>query len=179
MTVRWRSRGIVISVVLVLVAAVGAAAWASSRNEKQTSAVATTTTSSVLPTPKSTDKLSAPHDSVAQDGQFLADVTEADPSLVTYEKSEGNVALRSLLTDGSAFCAFLHRDGDIDGAMVSVAEGAQQDETQTHLPLSVTTFNAVDAVALLTLCPSLEAVVPASDMVKIRALGATLSGTQP
>jgi hypothetical protein len=109
----------------------------------------------------------------------LTDVTKADPKLVTYEKSEGNIALQSLLTDGSAFCAFLQRDDDIDGAMVSVAEGAQQDESQTHLPLSVTTFNAVDAVALLTLCPSLEKDVPASDIVRIRALGATLSGTSP
>ena len=123
--------------------------------------------------------MSAPRDSVAQDGQYLTEVTEADPALVTYEKSDGNVALRSLLTDGSAFCAFLQRDGDIDGAMVSVAEGAQQDESKTHLPLSVTTFNAVDAVALLTLCPSLEKAVPASDMVKIRALGASLSGMSP
>jgi hypothetical protein len=123
--------------------------------------------------------LSAPHDTVVQDGQFLSEVTEADPALVTYEKREGNVALRALLTDGSAFCAFLQRDKDIDGAMVSVAEGAQQDESQTHLPLSVTTFNAVDAVALLALCPSLEKVVPASDLVKIRALGASLSATSP
>jgi hypothetical protein len=168
---------VVVAVCLVLVAA-GAAAWASNRNDDGAAGVATTTSNHAHASSTST-RLSAPDDSVAQDGQFLADVTEADPTLVTYEKSEGNVALRSLLTDGSAFCAFLQRDGDIDGAMVSVAEGAQQDESQTHLPLSVTTFNALDAVALLTLCPSLEKDVSASDMAKIRALGSTLSGTSP
>jgi hypothetical protein len=178
MSVRWRSRGVVIATCLGLVVVAGTAAWASNRHDGG-AAAATTTTNPVHASSSTSKGLTAPRDSVAQDGQFLAEVTEADPTLVTYEKSGGNVALRSLLTDGSAFCAFLQRDGNIDGAMVSVAEGAQQDESETHLPLSVTTFNAVDAVALLTLCPSLETDVPASDMVKIRALGATLSATSP
>jgi hypothetical protein len=42
--------------------------------------------------------------------------------------------------------------------------------------MTVTTFNAVDAVALLTLCSSLESVVPARDLVTIRKLGAELVG---
>jgi predicted solute-binding protein len=113
--------------------------------------------------------------SVVADGKFLAEVTEVDPSLVAYEKKSGNVALRSLLTDGSAFCSFLKRDGDIDDAMVSVVLGAQHVETQTRLPMSVTTFNAVDAVALLSLCPSLQKSVPPSDLAKIRSLGASLT----
>jgi predicted solute-binding protein len=69
----------------------------------------------------------------------------------------------------------LNRDKDIDTAMVSVAVGARQVEPQTHLPLSVTTFNAVDSVALVTLCPSLESVVPQSDLKKIRKLSAELA----
>lgn len=140
---------------------------------------ATTTSSSPRTSSTSSKTLTAPSDTVAQDGRFLTEVTEADPALVAYEKSEGNVALRALLTDGSAFCAFLQRDGTIDSAMVSVAEGAQQDESQTHLPQTVTTFNAVDAVALLTLCPSLESKVPRSDLAKIRSLGSSLSATAP
>jgi len=112
--------------------------------------------------------------SVVADGKFLAEVTEADPSLANYEKKSGNVALRSLLTDGSAFCSFLKSDGDIDDAMVSVVAGAQQVEAETKLPMSVTTFNAVDAVALLTLCPSLQNSVSKSDLAKIRALGDSL-----
>lgn len=114
--------------------------------------------------------------SVASDAQFLTDVTEVDPALVQYEKKSGNVALRSLLTNGSAFCAFLRRSRDIDTAMVSVVVGARHVEALTHLPMTVTTFNAVDSVALLTLCPSLETTVPTSDRVRIRALGATLDG---
>jgi hypothetical protein len=113
--------------------------------------------------------------SLIADGKFLAEVTEADPSLATYEKKLGNVALRSLLTDGTAFCSFLRSDGDIDDAMVSVVTGAQQVEATTKLPMSVTTFNAVDTVALLTLCPSLESSVPTSDLAKIRKLGASLA----
>jgi hypothetical protein len=120
--------------------------------------------------------LTAPRSSAAQDAQFLSEVAEADPTLVTYEKKSGNVALRSLLTDGSAFCAFLNRDRDMDSAMVSVVVGARQVEAESHLPMTVTTFNAVDAVALLTLCPSLQSVVPKRDVTKIRELGAELAG---
>jgi hypothetical protein len=64
----------------------------------------------------------------------------------------------------------------MDTAMVSVVVGARQVETESHLPLTVTTFNAVDAVALLALCPSLQSVVPEQDMFKIRRLGAALAG---
>ncbi len=176
MIVRWRTRGVVISISVLLLAALGTGAWTWSQSNGAAGSSATTTSN---PPPSTSAKLSVPRDSVAQDGQFLSEVTEADPSLATYEKKEGDVALRSLLTDGSAFCAFLRRDGNIDGAMVSVAEGAQQDESTTHLPESITTFNAVDAVALLTLCPSLEKIVPRTDLAKIRALGASLSATAP
>jgi hypothetical protein len=179
MTMRWRPRGVIVLTCAVLLIVVGVVVWVGTRRDPPAaSATSTTSTTSTAPL-AATKKLSVPHDSVAQDGQFLSEVTEADPALVTYEKNDGNIALRSLLTDGSAFCAFLNRDGNIDGAMVSVAEGAQQDESQTHLPQSVTTFNAIDAVALLTLCPSLEKVVPTSDLTKIRALGASLSATSP
>jgi hypothetical protein len=68
----------------------------------------------------------------------------------------------------------LYRDRDIDSAMVSVVVGAQHVESRTRLPLSVATFNTVDAVALLTLCPSLQSVVPSNDLTKIRRLGAAL-----
>jgi hypothetical protein len=125
--------------------------------------------------PTSSNVLTAPRATVTQDAQFLTEVTEVDPALTTYEKRSGNVALRSLLTDGSAFCAFLQRDRDIDSAMVSVAVGARQVESQTRLPLSVTTFNAVDSVALLSLCPSLQPLVPSSDLARIRKLGAALA----
>ena len=131
-------------------------------------------TSTTVTSPSS-KPLTAPKVTVAEDAQFLTDVTEVDPALTAYEKRAGNVALRSLLTDGSAFCAFLNRDRDIDTAMVSVAVGARQVESRTHLPLTVTTFNAVDAVALLTLCPSLQPIVPPKDLANIRRLGAALA----
>ena len=81
-----------------------------------------------------------------------------DPALATYEQKEGNVALRALLTDGSAFCAFLQRGKGIDNALASVAVGARGDEAKTHLPLSVTTFNTIEAVALV------DAVLPRSEI---------------
>ncbi len=175
MSTRWSSPRALVLLCLLLAAGVSAGAWASSRNDGVAEKpVPTTSTPARSVSRSSSGTLSAPKASAAQDGQFLSDVTEADPALVSYEKKSGDVALRSLLTDGSAFCAFLSRDRDIDAAMVSVAEGARQVEPQTHLPLSVTTFNAVDAVALLTLCPSLQEVVPVSDMVRIGKLGATL-----
>jgi hypothetical protein len=119
--------------------------------------------------------LTAPKTSVAQDGSYLDEVTVADPALASYEQKQGNVALRALLTDGSAFCALLKRGGGIDAALVGEAQGARSTETQTSLPLSVTTFNTIEAVALLVLCPSEQALVPAADRTKIRQLGASLA----
>jgi hypothetical protein len=150
---------------------VGALIW-SAKVGPTTIASTTTATPTNSAAPSSTSPTKA---SVARDALFLSDVTEVDPALMTYEKETGNVALRSLLTDGSAFCAFLNRDKDIDTAMVSVVVGARHVESQTHLPLTVTTFNAVDSVALLTLCPSLQSAVPPSDLTKIRQLGAELA----
>jgi hypothetical protein len=145
--------------------------------------------SAAAPSPKSSahsgqaasKPLSAPKTSFSQDEKFFTDVTEADPALVTYEQQQKNVALRALLTDGSAFCALVQRAGGrgagragIDQALVAEADGARSTESTTHLPLSVTTFNTIEAVALLTLCASEQKLLPASDRSKIRALGNAL-----
>jgi len=171
MTARRPSRLVVTLVCVVLVLIVGAVVWVSSQNNDSNSSAVTTSSSP----PNASKPLSSPTATVAQDANFLADVTQVDPSLSTYEHQSGNVALRSLLTDGSAFCAFLQRDGNMDDAMVSVAVGARSVETRTHLPLSVTTFNSIDSVALLTLCPALHTLVPAPVMSRIRKLGESLA----
>ena len=57
----------------------------------------------------STPPLRAPKTSDAQDTKFFTDVAEADPALASYQQKQGNIALRALLTDGSAFCALLTR----------------------------------------------------------------------
>jgi hypothetical protein len=119
--------------------------------------------------------LSAPKTSFAQDTKYLTDVTVADPGLASYEQKQGNVALRALLTDGSAFCALLARGGGIDQSLIAEATGARNTESKTHLPLSVATFNTVESVALLALCPSEQKWVPTSVRSKIRALGKALS----
>jgi hypothetical protein len=123
-----------------------------------------------------TSPLKAPATSATDDAAYLSEVTEADPPLATYEQKHGNVALRALLTDGSGFCALLGRGGGVDKALVDLAVGARSDEAHTHLPLKVTTFNAIEAVALLTLCPSEQRFLPAADQTKIRQLGAALAG---
>lgn len=97
-------------------------------------------------------------------------LAEVDPSLGTYVNAEGNTALRALITDGAAFCGFLQRGGGIDNAMESVVIGARGVEARTHLPLTVATFNAIDAVALVGLCPSEERLIPSSDRAKISKL---------
>jgi len=121
------------------------------------------------------EPLTAPKTTFAQDTKFFTDVTEADPALVTYEQKHKNVALQALLTDGSAFCALLKRGGGIDQALIAEAQGARSMESQTSLPLSVTTFNTIESVALLTLCPSEQKLVPASVRAKIRNLGDALA----
>jgi hypothetical protein len=172
-------RLIIASLFVLLVGAVGAAACGRTDNPGSATTTTITTTSSSEPAsssgPAPSTPLSAPKVSAAQDAAFLTDVTEADPALATYVQTHGNVALRALLTDGSAFCAFLQRDGGIDNAMVDLAVGARSVEGQTHLPTSVTTFNAVEAVALLTLCPSYQKLLPASGQAKIRDLGSALA----
>ena len=119
--------------------------------------------------------LKAPRTTAAQDTKFFTGVAEADPALASYEQKQGNVALRALLTDGSAFCALLTRGEGLDDALVEEATGARSTEAQTHLPLSVTTFNTIEGVALLTLCPSEQKLLPTSVRAKIRNLGKSLA----
>jgi hypothetical protein len=161
----WTSRrAVVLAFVLFSAALVALAA------EQPVSAATTSSSKPINSAP-----LSAPKTTIAQDGQYLTKVTEVDPDLATYEQNKGNVALRALLTDGSAFCAFLQRGAGIDNALASVAIGARGQETKTDLPLSVTTFNSIESVALLTLCPHDQKLLPASDRSKIRKLGKALA----
>ena len=96
----------------------------------------------------------APKTTPVQDAGYLTDVAKADTDLATYVQQEGNVALQAMLTDGAAFCAFLRRGGGIDNALVAVAVGAKGVEAQTHLPANVHTFNTLESVALIDLCPA-------------------------
>lgn len=154
------------------------------RSDPTGSAGATTSTSSApsASTPGSTSPgstsagaLRAPKTSVAEDRTYFDEITEADPALVAYEQKEGNVALRALLTDGSAFCALIRHDRGIDQALVDEADGVRSTESQTSLPLSVTTFNTIESVGLLALCPSELELVPAEVRSKIRRLGTSLT----
>jgi hypothetical protein len=138
-----------------------------------TKSAAPTTPVTTVPGP-----LQAPSATSGQEAQYLTDVSEADPTLATYAQSQGDVGARALLTDGSAFCAFLKRDGDVDGALVSLAVGARSVQSQTHLPLGVTTFNTIEAVALLTLCPAEQNLLPAPDRSRINQLGRALGQAQ-
>jgi hypothetical protein len=114
--------------------------------------------------------LEAPKATATQDDAYFRDLATVDQSLTTYVSSQQGVALRALLTDGSAFCAFLRRGGGIDNAMESVVIGANSVEAQTHLPRSVATFNAIDAAALIALCPDEQRLVPEADLKHIQQL---------
>jgi hypothetical protein len=146
----WMRRGIAMSFVVLLALGVSTPSWGSK-------------------------PLRSPKTTAVKDSHYLLDVARADPTLGTYVQQRGNVALRALLTDGAAFCAFLRRGGGIDNALTSVAIGARSVESRTHLPMKVATFNAMEAVALLTLCPSEQKLLPAFDVAKIRRLGAALT----
>lgn len=118
--------------------------------------------------------LTGPKTTPLEDTRYLADVAKADPALATYVDQRGNVALRALLTDGSAFCAFLHSGQGLDEAIYDVALGARSVESQTHLPASVANYNTIEALALLNLCPSEQALVPTSVRDRIHRLGQAL-----
>jgi len=118
--------------------------------------------------------LIAPKTSPVQDARYLTDVAKSDPDLATYVQQQGNVALKAMLTDGSAFCAFLRRGGGIDDALLNVAAGAKSVESETHLPSGVATFNTMEAVALIDLCPAEQRLVPASVRSKLHRLRSAL-----
>jgi hypothetical protein len=126
------------------------------------------------PSTSTAGPLRAPDASTTQDSQFFEDLAQADPALATYVNAYSNVALKALLTDGSAFCAFLNRGGGIDNAMEDVVIGARSVESQTNLPSTVTTFNSIDAVALIALCPSEQKLIPAADQAHLQSLEKSL-----
>jgi hypothetical protein len=159
------NRWVVVAVLVAL--AVGSAACGGSALSAPTTTTTTTTTTASGP-------LTAPKTTPAQDAAYLTDVAKADPGLATYVQQQGNVALKAMLTDGTAFCAFLRRGGGLDTALVDVATGAQSVEPQTHLPPGVATFNTLEAVALLELCPSEQSLVPPSVRTKVHRLGVAL-----
>jgi len=70
----------------------------------------------------------------------------------------------------------LNQGGGIDAALTSVAVGARSVESQTHLPLSVTTFNTIEASALIALCPGEQRLIPSQDRAKLRRLASLLDG---
>jgi hypothetical protein len=137
-----------------------------------------TTAQASSPTAHKSSKVApliAPKTSPVQDARYLTDVAKADPDLATYVQQQGDVALKAMLTDGSAFCAFLRRGGGIDDALLNVAAGAKSVESQTHLPSGVATLNTMEAVALIDLCPAEQKLVPASVRSKLHHLRSALS----
>ena len=157
-------------------AAIAAAAVTGCASSHTAGGPSTAHPSTTHPSTTTGGPLVAPQTSTAEDAQYLTDLARVDPGLSSYVSADQQVALKALLTDGAALCAFLHRGGGIDSAMSSVAVGARGVEAQTHLPLSVTTFNAIDAVALVDLCPSDVAMLPAADQGRITQLAAQLHG---
>jgi len=155
--------------VLIAVVAMAVATASCSSNQAapgtRTSRAAHSTRPAALTGPKTTP---------LEDTRYLADVAKADPALAAYVDQRGNVALRALLTDGSAFCAFLHSGQGLDEAIYDVALGARSVESQTHLPASVANYNTIEALALLNLCPSEQALVPTSVRDRIHRLGQAL-----
>lgn len=124
--------------------------------------------------PTTVAKLRAPKTTYEQDTLYYQDLAKVDQSLTTYVDSEQQVALQALLTDGSAFCAFLARGGGVDTALEATAIGANSVESKTHLPQSVQTFNAIEGVALVTLCPSEQKLLPPADQAHITQLAKNL-----
>jgi hypothetical protein len=87
MTLQGRSSFIVASVCLLLLVTVSAGAWVWGRSDG--APVTSTTATTILAhsiSPTSSKALSAPTASVAEDGQFLTEVTEVDPALASYER---------------------------------------------------------------------------------------------
>ncbi len=149
-------------VVVLVTLAAGSVAWGGMAQ------AATTTTG------HATGPLRAPRTTPVEDATYLTDVAKADSDLATYVQQDGNVALRAMLTDGAAFCAFLRRGGGIDTALEDVAVGAHTVQSQTHLPASVHTFNTLESVAMIDLCPGEQHLVPPSVRARLHRLASSL-----
>lgn len=162
-------RSALVVLLLTLAVVAGACGGASAASPSPTSTPSTTRTASEGEAP-----LVGPKTTPAQDTEYITDVTKADAHLASYAQQQGDVALQAMLTDGAGFCAFLRREGAIDKAILDTALGAKSLESETHLPYSVTTFNTLEAVALLTLCPAEQSLVPSSVRAKIHRLGSAL-----
>ena len=150
---------VLIGLVLSYAPALGAAAQSPPKERHEPSKVA---------------PLTPPKTTPIQDARYLTDVAKSDHVLATYVQEQGNVALKAMLTDGTAFCAFLRRGGGLDYALLNVAAGAKSVESETHLPSAIATFNAIEAVALLDLCPGEQRLVPASVRKKLHRLRSDL-----
>ncbi len=166
-----------LALVVSLAALVGACGTSARPAPRPATRTATPAASSDVATtaPLAGGPLVAPQTTSTQDALYFQDLARVDPSLATYVDREQGVALKALITDGSAFCAFLRRGGGIDNAMESVVIGANGVESQTHLPSSITTWNAIDAVALVVLCPTEQDLLPAVDRTTITQLARSLS----
>ena len=167
-----RTRRVAASTALLLIVGAGTTSCGSTKGTASRS-------TAPAPTAGASSPSSAPKTSTAADSQYYVDLATADPSLSSYVDGQSNVALRALLTDGVAFCDFLYRGSGIDNAMMSVAAGANGVESSTHLPMSVKTFNSIDAAALLALCPSAQKLIPVSDQASLRQLAKALAASQP
>jgi hypothetical protein len=172
----WRKRAALAACLFAGSIGIAACGTVAASGHGATSTATSTPASTTSIGPPAVKPLVAPKTTAAEDTEYLADVAKADGSLATYVQNKGNVALRALLVDGSAFCAFLQRGGGIDNAILSVAVGAKSVESSTKLPLTVTTFNTVESVALLELCPAELSLVPASVRTKLGVLRKELSG---
>jgi hypothetical protein len=131
--------------------------------------------SAARPTTMTAGPLVAPKTSYLQDTQYFQGLAKVDPGLSSYVESTQGVALQALLTDGAAFCGFLKRGGGVDNAMESVVIGARSVESKTHLPTSVETFNAIDAVSLVELCPTEQKLLPPAGLAHVESLSRALS----
>ena len=79
-----------------------------------------------------------------------------------------------MLTDGTAFCAFLRRGGGIDNALTEVAPGRTAWRPRRICPSTCNTFNTIESVALIDLCPGEQRLVPSSVRTKLGRLAAAL-----
>jgi len=52
-------------------------------------------------------------------------------------------------------------------------------ESQTHLPRGISTFNAIDATALIALCPSEQRLIPMTAYQHIQELEQVLAKSPP
>jgi hypothetical protein len=120
------------------------------------------------PAAHTTTTIALPTYTAAQKSAYFRDLERTDPTLTTYVTQHGQAVLVALLADGAGFCEFVAAGQDLETAVSNLQTQAQQLESNTGLPASLTTCEIIGTDALIALCPSEQSSLSSSQLAQLQ-----------